>query len=388
MSKKFLTRLAAGGVALALATALGGCASGGDVAESPNASGECSGEPAAGVDYAKVEAIRAPYLATDKTLPVDQPLPERPAEGLRIAYLNLGSPVAGIFWDLLQPIAEKLGAKAENVQTGSDAQSINTALNSVVESKPDIVIALGVDPIFYIDQLDQMKAGGITFAASSIANSEDFGLGEVLAGKAASYESGRVLAASALALTCGQGTDFAFYSIPELGVSQTQAEAAQETMAELCPDCTLRVVDIPVATMSTSGTDTVLSDLQAHPDTDAFATFADELQVGLPDKLELAGLPPIPGVGQSSTPPNVQQIAEGRQAEGLAVDFNMLLWLAVDQALRLDAGVPVDNSAVDWSTFNASYSSFLTEENAGEYLNGYVAQPGFEDQFAKLWGID
>jgi ribose transport system substrate-binding protein len=137
--------------------------------------------------------------------------------------------------------------------------------------------------------------------------------------------------------------------------------------------------------MSTGGSDAVLSDLQAHPETAAFITPIDEIQVGLPAKQDLAGID-VPGLGQSSTPPNIEQIAAGEQAGGFAVDLRQFMWLLLDQGLRLDQGM--DYPEPDWAAINPNLSTILTHDTATDSADGYVAVEDFADQFAALWGVE
>ena len=196
--------------------------------------------------------------------------------------------------------------------------------------------------------------------------------------------NGEVLGAAAIAFTCGTGTDFVFYSIPELSFSQVQLDAAKAYLEETCAECTLRVVEIPVTTMDTTAGDAIISDLQANPDTDFFITPADQMQIGLKAKMDLAGIN-VHGMGQSSLPPNIEQIANGLQAAGYAVDYNQYTWFMLDEGLRRHLGVEVEYD--DWVPWVKAISRVLTTETAGEYPEGiFVAYPGMQEDFAALWG--
>ena len=385
-------RLGAAALAAVAAFALVGCSTPDGGTSETTAAGAAPGEdcqPREGVDYEAVEEILAPYLQNEAQIPVEGTLAELPAPGTRIAFLDNGTPVAALMWDYIQTVNNVLpDVVFERVDVGTDAQSINTGLNTVLESSPDIVIAVALDPTFYVSQLEAMQERDITFVPVSITNAEDFGLEDVMGGYGSQVDNGKVLAAAGLWLTCGQGEEIAFYNVPELPFSGIQLESATEELEKLCPDCTLRPVDISVTQMSSTGPDIVVSDLQAHPNTDAFITPIDELQIGLAGKLEIAGLPNIPGIGQSSTPPNVAQIADGTQRAGLATDLRLIMWLTVDEALRRHAGMEVSYEGMDWANFNAQVSRILTQENAGEYLEGFVAVPDFEEQFAEMWGVN
>lgn len=58
-----------------------------------------------------------------------------------------------------------------------------------------------------------------------------------------------------------------FYSVPELAFSVVQQNAAVDELTRLCPDCTVRTVNIPASHIASDGPDMIVSDLQAHPET-------------------------------------------------------------------------------------------------------------------------
>lgn len=384
-------RLAAGVAALATATALAGCASGdadaGDAdAASDSEFGECAEAPVDGVDLDAALALVDTYQQPADGLAVTEPLAEPIDPETTLAFVDIGTVVSAMMWDYVDEAATTAGIDVTHVEAGTDAQSINAAFDSVVQSPPDILLAPTIDPTFWTDQLAALQDAGTTIVSAAITNAEDFGLQDGYGGHGASIENGAVLAAAAITMTCGQSTDFVFYNIPEFAFSQVQLESAQATLDELCDgQCDLRVVDIPVAQMATGGPDAVVSDLQAHPETAAFITPADELQVGLPAKQELAGLD-VPGLGQSSTPPNIQQITDGTQAGGFAVDLRMFMWLIVDQGLRIDQGMEYPEP--DWASVNPQLSTILTQDNAEIALDGYIAVDDYQQQFAALWGVE
>lgn len=368
-----------------------GCSAGGDAGSTAgadveltyqSADGQCASGPADGVDFDAANEMITSFQQPTTGLVQTEKLPKPVAADTTIAFLNNDTAVAGIMYASLQPAADAAGVNLVNISTGTDAQSINSALNSVVELEPDAVISVAVDATFYQDQLDQLEAKGIPIVYSSQPNAEDFGLDDSLGGLNGSLVNGKVLAAGAVAFTCGTGNDFVFYNIPELGFSAIQLQSTQDYLAEICPDCTLRVVDISIADPSPA--DKIVSDLQAHPETDYFVTPADQFQIGLAEKAELAGLTNAHGFGQSSLPPNVQQLADDRQSAGFAVDLNMYMWLLMDEALRKIQGVYEPYS--DWEAVNRSVSRVLTPDNAQEFLDGFVAYADMEPDFKTLWG--
>jgi len=347
-----------------------------------SADGTCDVSPADGVNYDDADALIKSFQEPSTGLIQTEPLPEPVDENTVVAFLNNDTAVAGIMYASIQAAAATAGVTLVNVSTGTDAQSINAALNSVVEMKPDIVISEAIDATFWQDQLKELQDQGVAIVYGSQPNAEDFGTNDSLGGLNSSLVNGKVLAAGAVAFTCGTGDEFVFYNIPELGFSAIQLEGTQDYLKEICPDCNLRVVDISI--VDPSPADKIVSDLQSHPETDFFITPGDQFQIGLSDKAELAGITNAHGFGQSSLPPNVQQLQDGLQTAGFAVDLNMYLYLQLDEGLRKAQGVWEDYS--DWEAVNKSLSRVLTPANASDVATGFVAYPDMEKDFKTLWG--
>lgn len=343
--------------------------------------GNCAAGPAEGIDFETAQAYIKSFEKPAEELLVTEPLPEPVSPDTTVAFLNNDSAVAGIMYSFMEQAAATAGVELINVSTGTDAQSTNSALNSVVEMNPDIVIAVANDATFWQDQLKQLLENDVAVVYASQTNAEEFGLNDTLGGYNVSLVNGKVLADAAVTFTCGTGTEFVFYNIPEFGFSQIQLEAAQEELAEICPDCNMRVVDISIADPSPA--DKIVSDLQSHPETQFFVTPADQFQIGLAEKAGLAGIENAHGIGQSSLPPNMQQIADGLQTAGFGVDLNIFMWMLLDEGFRKMQGVFTPYE--DWEHVGQSVSRVITPANAEDYLEGFVAYPGMEDDFAALW---
>ncbi|WP_440707920.1 sugar ABC transporter substrate-binding protein [Herbiconiux sp. YIM B11900] len=391
MQRRITAALRAAALLAAISLLATGCSAtgsdGGDSAGAveltyQSADGECATGPADGVDYDSANALIQSFQQPATGLIQTEPLPEPVSADTTVVFLNNDTAVAGIMYSSMELAAAAAGVNLVNVSTGTDAQSINTALNSVVEMAPDAVISVAIDATFFQDQLKQLEAKGIPVVYASQPNAEDFGLDDTLGGLNASLVNGQVLAAGAVAFTCGTGNDFVFYNVPELGFAAIQLQAAQDYLKELCADCTLRVVDISI--IDPSPADKIVSDLQSHPETDYFITPVDQYQIGLGEKANLAGLTNAYGFGQSSLPPNIQQLSDGLQSAGFAVDLNMFMWLLLDEAFRKAQGVY--EPYTDWEAVNRAVSLVLTPANAGQFVDGFQAYPGMEADFKTLWG--
>lgn len=337
-------------------------------------------------DVAAAESYLEPWQGqAEKGLLIDEPLTEPVEEGAHVIYLDVGTPVSAVMWNNLQAPAELLGLDLKRVEVGRDAQSINSAMNTVVEKDPDGVINITLDPVFFESQIEQLDAAGTPIASGSVMNTVEHGLPEAFNGPDWMKANGAALAAAAVSRTEG-ASEYVFYNVPEFPFSSLELEGAETKMKELCPDCTLRTVDIPIAELGSTAADRVVSDLQANPDTDYFMAAVDEIQIGLPQKLELAGIE-TKGIGMWTSPPNYEQISAGEQDATLSVDLNLMMWTVLDQLLR-----EMNGQSYEWPSteIRASTLTRVTDaENVPEDPTvGYQAVEDLETLFSANWLVD
>lgn len=380
MFQRHRSILAAAVLAGSAALVLAGCSS------SPSTGGGTTAAGGGGkADLAAAQKLLEPFTSTSaKSVLVDEPLSKPIPAGTSMAFLDVGTPIATIMWDNLQAIQQLTGIQMSRIQTGNDADSINSALNTVVENPPSAVINVAIDPTFFQTQIEQLKQKGVPVVSASIMNGADFGLPPVFNGPEETEASGRALTAAAIDRTNGEATEFVYYHIPEFPFSSVLLKGAQEEMSELCPDCNLRVVEIPLATLGSTAADRVVSDLQSHPETQYFISSVDEVQIGLPAKMQVAGIDSVGGLGQTTSQVNYQQLLDGTQDASLSIDLNLFMWSLVDQALREIEGQKY--SFPDPMTVAATLQRITTHDNApSDTAVGYIAIPDYRDQYAKLW---
>jgi len=343
------------------------------------------GSGGAGVDVAAAQETIEPLTQPAEEFPITEPLEKLPEPGTVVVYLDNGTPVSGRAFQDMSAAAEVLGIELRKVQAGQSPQEVNAAMNSVVESKPDAVIDVAIDPALFSTQVKALQDQGIPFVAQSIVNAEEFGLDDeqTAFGQAGSVANGKILASALLAETNGEATNIVYYNVPELPFAAMEQQGVEDQIAEQCPDCELRVVDISITEVGSTAPRTIVSDLQANPDTQAFIAAVDELQIGLPQAMEVAGLQ-VQGMGLGGTPINLQQIAEGQELGALVADYAMLAWATMDRVARELAGQEYDHSF--WTEANPATAQVITKDNVpSDFEAGYVAFDDYQERFTALW---
>jgi len=71
-----------------------------------------------GSGVAAAEKIISGYVGKPSAFPVTETLEEVP-KGAEIDYVDCGTPVCALVWELLQPAAQTMGVKLERVKAGS-----------------------------------------------------------------------------------------------------------------------------------------------------------------------------------------------------------------------------------------------------------------------------
>ena len=101
-------------------------------------------------------------------------------------------------------------------------------------------------------------------------------------------------------------------------------------MENLCPECSVRVIDIPLSTVGNTAPNRIVSDLQQNPDTNMAIFATNEMAEGLPAAMKTAGIEDVETWGFGSTPANLQDIKEGGLTGALEIDLPVDVWTYVD----------------------------------------------------------
>lgn len=333
------------------------------------------------IDGAPAAAAIGPYIGHPSPFPVNQPLKKIPRHA-RIAFVDCGTPICGLFWQLLQPAAKTMGVKLTRYQAGTAANTVAAALDTVVAAKPSAVIVAAVDIELWKNQLKQLQAAHIPVVTTGIIHTKRYGIKAAQIGDAWSAFTGKLLADYAAAKD-GVGSKVAFYEVPELTFTRLMAAAFKAELPKVCPSCSVRVVDIPVATTGNTAPNLIVSDLQAHPDTTVIAFASDETETGLPSALQTAGIH-VKTLGSGPNPTNLEYLKEGKENAVLAADLPVLSWTLLDQAARQLVGQPLTGLEAKGITD----IQFLTPgEVTFDPSHGWTGYPNFVQRFKKLWGI-
>ncbi|MBL0885921.1 sugar ABC transporter substrate-binding protein [Myceligenerans indicum] len=322
-----------------------------------------------------------PYLGQPGEFPVTEPLDAPVPAGTRIAYVDNGNALVALMYQLMQPAAEELGIELYAVRAGTSASGVQSAFSTVVQQQPDAVINTAIDPVLWDNQREQLIDAGIPIVSLGTVADPDAGL--VQPNGVAAFERQGRLQAAWLVAGHDESVDAVLYEHSEIAYAEAVQEGFESELAELCPDCTVRVVQIPIAEVGNKAPERIVSDLQSHPETDAVVFQSSAVATGLPAKLKVAGMDDIEIVGANPLPTNLQYLKDGQSTVELGADLNTLAWTAVDTAARLVNGQDLQENVADGE---ALVHQFLRPEDVTfDPAHGFAGYPDVADRFRELW---
>lgn len=374
--RRFLIALVVLVVPLSLAACGGGSSSSSSDSTSTGSSSEASA-----TDVAAAKKFVAPYISKPSAFPVTEKLNEIP-EGAKFVYVDIGTPASAVFWLYLQEAAKTMGVQMERVKSGTAANTVSAAFDTVVAMKPNGVIVPAINIQLWSKQLKELQDADIPVVISGTLEGEEYGVEAPQSAEAYGEFAGELMANYVVA-EMNPEANVVIYDIPEVPVSPLIAEAFSKELEAICADCSVRTAEIPVATVGNTAPNTVVSDLQANPETDIAAFATDSAQTGLPSALQAAGIE-IETLGDLPTPENLQYVKEGKETAVLAYDVPVASWALLDQVVRESIGQKLSGAEAE----GMPVLQFLRQEDITfDPTKGWTGYPEFAEMFAGLWGV-
>lgn len=327
------------------------------------------------------EAGDPPFVGQPSAFPVTEPLSKPLPAGTKFAFLQCGTPFCALAGGSLQAAVAAIGGTFTKINAGSTASSSSAAASSALAMKPDAV-SVTVDPSLFGDGLKQLSAAGTKVISISVAKDvTPFGITFNYIGQDEISQDGRLLADWVIQHN-GSKANAVFYGLPTFDFSEPLQQAFQGEMTKNCPSCKVRTVPIDAATIGTTSPRTVVTDLQAHPETNVAVFVSFQIAAGLPAAMRAAGLSGITTVGRGPTPGNLQDIKDGGLTAGLAIDTPVSTWTAVDAAARLVVGGQPTTS----EKAGELDKQFLEQKDITfDPTKGWTGYPDYPQRYAKLW---
>jgi ribose transport system substrate-binding protein len=367
--------------ALAISTALALAACGSSSSSTPSSSAASSGgsSSASAVDTAAAQALIDPITGHPSAFPITQPLATKPT-GKRIAFLDCGTPICGLFFTLAQPAAAQLGMKITSIKSGFAPDTVQQAFDTVIQDKYDGVFVPALPPALWKKGLEQLAAAKIPVVTSGVVGLDPAAVPVQQAGTVQATAAGQQMAAWVVAKH-GADSNVVFYYTPELDFTNLIKDSFVAEMSKLCATCVVRSEKVPVATFGTSAPSLIVGDLQKNPDTKTAVFGIGEQTPGLPAALKTAGIT-IESVVNSPSPAELEGIQKGNFDVGLGLDLPVLTWTLIDSLARQTTGAQPDPGA---TADTPPVQLLVKADLAGDVSHGWTGYPDFAQRFGALW---
>ncbi len=332
---------------------------------------------------AKLAAARqaiAPYVGHPSPFPASEKLAKLPTPGSKFVFLQCGAPVCAIFAQLMPAPAKALGVKFVAVNSGNTATTSQSAAASALSDKPAAVLVGASNPQLYGDNLHKLVSAGSVVAGGGTVGGESYGVQEAVGGARSVTHAGELLA-DWVTVKKGPSANVVFLGTPELTFSAGMQAAFAKTLSQRCPGCKANYQQISIATFGTTAPSQVISYLQSHPGVNTVVFASMEAATGLAAALKDAHLSPTT-LGFAPTASNLQDIADGGLTAGLALDFNVQVWMQLNLAARELAHQTTSESNLEVDM------QFLTKSDLQgvNVSRGWTGYPDVAQRFAALWG--
>lgn len=372
---------AASTVALSLAACGGGDATTGSDATTDSSDSASGSDTGATVDLEAAGEFLEPFQQPPAEFPMTEPLETAPPPDTEVVFLQAATSTSAKQNASLKAAADAMGWEYSAIEVGGTSDSINSAVNSVVEMKPDVVLNVSIDPVMFTSQLEALREAGVKVISGGIVNGGDFGFETVMAATDDVVQTGKIMAAQALVDGGGDVTRLVYYKTPELAFTSEMQRGVEEGVEEFCDGCELRIVDIPITDVGSTSQNTIVSDLQANPETQAATASFAEIYLGLTAALDVAGID-IYTISQAPVESTFEEIQAGDQDASVAWDLDMMMWSMMDQAARELIG----QELTPYQQEELLTKVVITEENLPEdFSEGFGAFPDDREKFAELW---
>jgi ribose transport system substrate-binding protein len=330
-------------------------------------------------EFDKAKALVESYSGHPSPFPVTEPLLKKPT-GKKIAVIDCGSPICGIFADIAEAPAKELGMLTTRIKSGTTADGVATAFDTVLDGHFDGVFVPALAPSLWDRYLDKLNAAHIPVVASGIIGLDQAKVPVAIAAEPSALVSATVMADWAVARD-GAKLNTVFYTTPEISFTAVIASNFVKEVKARCPSCETRVVEIPVATFGNKAPSIVVDDLLAHPKTTSAVFAIGEQAIGLASALKTADIK-LPIFLNAPDPSTLAQIQDGTYEAGFGSDLAILTWMAVDSLARLTTGqAPSEGAQKDELVVEVLHSADLK----GDMSRGWSGYPDFPQRFKALW---
>lgn len=350
-----------------------------------------TGAEVSGIAAERVAAFRETLTALPFDVATDAP------EDVNVFYVQCGVAVCAEIATGVEAAAAELGWNYTTASHQDTPETVAAAFDAAIAAQPDVVLTSGNPREWFAEQLSVLEEAGIPVVAWSLPEGYEPGDGiSVNLLTQDDYYFYGVLMADYAALE-STTKEILFVGLPVFPVLGIVQQGFETEIAEVCPDCKVKVIEVAVTDLGTNLPGTIVSELQSNPNIDMIVYAFGGMLFGVPDALESAGLiDQAIAISQAGGPLNFGFISSGQhQVAEVGIASELLGWRALDAAARLLNGEGPGRADTPATARISGHPDILsgglplqilevnTIDDPGALWPGV---PGFQELFVTLWG--
>jgi len=319
--------------------------------------------------------------------PIEPPSPGEPfdmsrAKGKSVwLILPVVNPATSPVAEGFKEAAAYSGVKGRVFEGKGTTTSWNSGVAQAAAQGADVIILYGIDVSLVQTPLKQAVAQGAKVIDAFTTDPDDpLARGVYAHVTPDNTADGRIAAAQLLTATDCKA-NVGIYFAPTFAIHKKLKDGAVAELDRLCPTCKAYPAEVDIATVATSVTPQVATQLRRNPDINAVFPVFDAIVPFVTSALEQVR-PDVPMVSHDGVPAQLSMVRAGNTPLIGDIAFppgQWIGWTFVDTAARAVLGLEPGNTRL--------VTRLITKENAGE--KDASLWPGFEDLesiFGPAWG--
>jgi ribose transport system substrate-binding protein len=333
-------------------------------------------------------SVAVPSTTPPKGIVPTIPLKAKPPTGKVAGYVVCNLPTCSVFEPYYKQAAAALGWKAEFfTYTGEDPQA---AMELAVEKKVNFISITGSAQAAFATALAQAKAAHIPVVEQSATDPADPSAGLYADfGGSPTYGLYTKVLADWMANKSGTKTNVVFVNINAFPILATGEKQARSYLAKVCSGCAFNTLEVTTTDLGAGSVPAaVVAYLQTHPATTYIECSFGDLETGLPQALQAAGLAgKVKIVVVASTQPVLQGIVDGGVAATNPQPQGYLQWLHFDTFARL-----AEHMKLRQITAAENLPTYVIDTPAAAKVllktgGNWGGPAGYQAAFKKLWHV-
>ena len=339
------------------------------------------GGGSAAADTSAADQLTQQFSARPTEITQSKPIDKSIPSGKKITFISCGVEACAVQGPIIKEAASKLGWSVTEVGTDGSPEKVQGAFESAIRDGTDAVIINAADKDALAKQLSDAKAAGVEFVTCCSLGKQGTDFLFNIATPEQNAPIGEMLAAKVVEDSGGEANSV-YVNVSAFAILAAVGDTFKQKYAELCPDCKMDTLDIPLTALGKDVPDRIVSYLRSHPDVNyVVLSESGSTAPGLTAAIRAAGLgDKVKIVGQGGNEAVYQEVKNGSILAVVPTALYSYDYGMVDALARKFAGVPVQETKPEFW--------LMTKDNAPATIDG-PAFPIVEDyqaQWDKLWG--